>query len=182
MQNFLDPAILFFVFGVVAGLLRSDLEVPQPISKFLSLYLMMAIGLKGGFALAASGLGEEDAWRRLVETAEGVRPRWEGELTQLADPLEVTRPEHFGGPRPTDQLDALAREIAEGQAALPGRERAAGARPPCHPSSGRRPCRRWRWCRTSGRARLGGLSAWCSPRPRGRCPGAAAGGGRAARG
>jgi len=56
MQNFLDPAILFFVFGVVAGLLRSDLEVPQPIAKFLSLYLLMAIGLKGGFALAASGL------------------------------------------------------------------------------------------------------------------------------
>ena len=56
MQNFLDPAILFFVFGVVAGLLKSDLEVPQPIAKFLSLYLWMAIGLKGGFALAASGL------------------------------------------------------------------------------------------------------------------------------
>ena len=56
MQNFLDPAILFFVFGVVAGLLKSDLEVPQPIAKFLSLYLLMAIGLKGGFALAASGL------------------------------------------------------------------------------------------------------------------------------
>lgn len=56
MQNFLDPAILFFVVGVVAGLLRSDLEVPQPIAKFLSLYLLMAIGLKGGFALASSGI------------------------------------------------------------------------------------------------------------------------------
>ena len=56
MQNFLDPAILFFVFGVAAGLLKSDLDVPQPIAKFLSLYLLMAIGLKGGFALAASGL------------------------------------------------------------------------------------------------------------------------------
>ena len=56
MQNLLDPAILFFVFGIAAGLLRSDLEVPQPIAKFLSLYLLMALGLKGGFALAASGL------------------------------------------------------------------------------------------------------------------------------
>jgi hypothetical protein len=56
MQNLLDPAILFFVFGVLAGALRSNLEIPPPISKFLSLYLLMAIGLKGGFALAHSGL------------------------------------------------------------------------------------------------------------------------------
>lgn len=56
MQNFLDPAILFFVFGVLAGLAKSDLEIPPAIAKFLSLYLLMALGLKGGFALAASGL------------------------------------------------------------------------------------------------------------------------------
>ncbi|MCE2870812.1 MAG: sodium-dependent bicarbonate transport family permease [Oxalobacteraceae bacterium] len=56
MQNLLDPAILFFVFGIAAGLLRSNLEIPQSIAKFLSLYLLMALGLKGGFALASSGL------------------------------------------------------------------------------------------------------------------------------
>ena len=56
MQNLLDPAILFFVFGVFAGMLRSNLEVPPAIAKFLSLYLLMALGLKGGFALAKSGL------------------------------------------------------------------------------------------------------------------------------
>ena len=56
MANFLDPAILFFVFGVFAGLIRSNLEIPQPIARFLSLYLLMALGLKGGFALAESGL------------------------------------------------------------------------------------------------------------------------------
>lgn len=55
MQNLLDPAILFFVFGVLAGALKSNLEVPPAISKFLSLYLLMALGLKGGFALAQSG-------------------------------------------------------------------------------------------------------------------------------
>lgn len=55
MQNFVDPAILFFVFGVIAGALRSNLEIPQAIAKFLSLYLLMALGLKGGFALAQSG-------------------------------------------------------------------------------------------------------------------------------
>jgi hypothetical protein len=56
VQNLLDPAILFFVFGVLAGALRSNLEIPPAISKFLSLYLLMALGLKGGFALAKSGL------------------------------------------------------------------------------------------------------------------------------
>jgi len=54
MQNLLDPAILFFVFGVLAGALRSNLEIPPAIAKFLSLYLLMALGLKGGFALAQS--------------------------------------------------------------------------------------------------------------------------------
>ncbi len=56
MQNLLDPAILFFVFGLLAGALRSNLEVPPAIAKFLSLYLLMALGLKGGFSLAATGL------------------------------------------------------------------------------------------------------------------------------
>lgn len=59
MQSFLDPAILFFVFGLVAGGLRSNLEIPPQIARFLSLYLLMALGLKGGFALAASGLSQE---------------------------------------------------------------------------------------------------------------------------
>lgn len=58
-QTFLDPAILFFVFGMVAGLLKSNLDIPHPISRFLSLYLLMALGLKGGFALAKSGLTAE---------------------------------------------------------------------------------------------------------------------------
>ena len=59
MQNLIDPAILFFVFGVLAGALKSNLEIPPAISKFLSLYLLMALGLKGGFALAQSGLSPQ---------------------------------------------------------------------------------------------------------------------------
>ena len=55
MSNFFDPAILFFVFGAFAGAVKSNLEIPQPISRFLSLYLLMALGLKGGFALHKSG-------------------------------------------------------------------------------------------------------------------------------
>jgi hypothetical protein len=61
MQGFLDPAILFFVFGMLAGALKSNLEIPPQISRFLSLYLLMALGLKGGFALARSGLTAEVA-------------------------------------------------------------------------------------------------------------------------
>lgn len=61
MHTLLDPAILFFVFGVLAGMLRSNLQIPAPISRFLSLYLLMALGLKGGFALAHSGLTLEVA-------------------------------------------------------------------------------------------------------------------------
>ncbi|MBL0027861.1 MAG: sodium-dependent bicarbonate transport family permease [Rhodanobacteraceae bacterium] len=56
MQNLLDPAILFFMFGLLAGFVRSNLEIPPPIARFLSLYLLMALGLKGGFALRESGL------------------------------------------------------------------------------------------------------------------------------
>lgn len=60
-SGFLDPAILFFVFGMAAGLIRSNLEIPPAIARFLSLYLLMALGLKGGFALADSGLTAEVA-------------------------------------------------------------------------------------------------------------------------
>ena len=61
MQNFLAPAILFFVFGLLAGALRSNLEIPPQIARFLALYLLMALGLKGGFALARSGMDTEVA-------------------------------------------------------------------------------------------------------------------------
>ena len=61
MHPLLDPAILFFIFGVVAATLKSNLEIPQAISRFLSLYLLMALGLKGGFALSKSGFTPEVA-------------------------------------------------------------------------------------------------------------------------
>ena len=61
MHAFLDPAILFFVFGVLAASVKSNLEIPSAISRFLSLYLLMALGLKGGFALAHSGFTREVA-------------------------------------------------------------------------------------------------------------------------
>lgn len=56
MSNFFDPAILFFLLGIFAGLVRSNLEIPSQVARFLALYLLMALGLKGGFALAKTGL------------------------------------------------------------------------------------------------------------------------------
>lgn len=54
-ETLLSPAILFFVLGALAAAARSDLAVPEPLAKSLSLYLMAAIGLKGGVQVAQAG-------------------------------------------------------------------------------------------------------------------------------
>ena len=56
-QNLLSPPVLFFALGLFAALLRSDLAIPEAIAKGLSLYLMLAIGFKGGVAASEHGLG-----------------------------------------------------------------------------------------------------------------------------
>ena len=56
LSNLGSPPLLFFLLGILAAAVRSDLEVPDQIAKFLSLYLLFAIGLKGGSALAGSDL------------------------------------------------------------------------------------------------------------------------------
>ena len=61
LQNLLAPMVLFFALGVGAALLRSDLEVPEAFAKALALYLMLAIGFKGGAALAEQGVDVETA-------------------------------------------------------------------------------------------------------------------------
>ncbi len=53
--NLLSPALLFFVLGIVATLARSDLKFPEPLYLTLTIYLLTAIGLKGGAALAEAG-------------------------------------------------------------------------------------------------------------------------------
>ncbi|MCC5994872.1 MAG: sodium-dependent bicarbonate transport family permease [Oceanicaulis sp.] len=54
--NLTTPAVLFFALGIFAGLARSDLSIPQAVAKGLALYLMLAIGFKGGAAVAELGL------------------------------------------------------------------------------------------------------------------------------
>ena len=55
----LSAPVLFFVLGALAAAVRSDLSVPETIAKGMSLYLMAAIGLKGGVEVAKSGVGTE---------------------------------------------------------------------------------------------------------------------------
>ena len=57
LQNLVSPPVLFFFLGVTAVLVGSDLEIPAPIPKLFSLYLLLAIGFKGGLELQHSGLG-----------------------------------------------------------------------------------------------------------------------------
>lgn len=54
--NLLSPVVLFFALGALAALARSDLSMPEAIAKGLALYLMMAIGFKGGVAVNVAGL------------------------------------------------------------------------------------------------------------------------------
>ncbi len=65
-ENLLSPPILFFFLGMVATWLKSDLKLPTQISKFLSVYLLMAIGFHGGVELAKSGISGEVAWVMLI--------------------------------------------------------------------------------------------------------------------
>ena len=55
-QNLLSPMVLFFALGLFASFVKSDLSVPEAIAKTMALYLMMAIGFKGGVELAGTGL------------------------------------------------------------------------------------------------------------------------------
>ena len=59
--NILNPPVLFFFLGMLAVFFKSDLEIPQPLPKLFSLYLLMAIGFKGGYELAESGINNQIA-------------------------------------------------------------------------------------------------------------------------
>ena len=61
-ENLTNPALLFFILGIVAVKLKSDLEIPSNSSKFISLYLLFSIGFKGGQELAHSNFTLEIVW------------------------------------------------------------------------------------------------------------------------
>lgn len=57
-SNLLTPIVLFFLFGIVAARVKSDLRIPDAISEFLPIYLLAAIGLHGGIEMRNTGLGQ----------------------------------------------------------------------------------------------------------------------------
>jgi hypothetical protein len=59
LENLTNPALLFFFLGILAVLLKSDLRIPPNSSKFISLYLLFAIGFKGGQELSHSTITSE---------------------------------------------------------------------------------------------------------------------------
>lgn len=62
LENLTNPALLFFVLGIVSVYLKSDLEIPANSSKFISLYLLFAIGFKGGQELSHEAFTSEIGW------------------------------------------------------------------------------------------------------------------------
>lgn len=58
VENLTSPPVLAFVLGAVAVLLKSDLRLPDPIHTWLSTYLLLAIGLKGGHSLKSTDIGD----------------------------------------------------------------------------------------------------------------------------
>ena len=62
IDNLTNPALLFFFLGIFAVQVKSDLEIPQNSSKFISLYLLFAIGFKGGLELSHSPFNMEIVW------------------------------------------------------------------------------------------------------------------------
>lgn len=65
IDNLTNPALLFFVLGILAVYLKSDLEIPPNSSKFISLYLLFAIGFKGGQELSHENFTSEIGWSML---------------------------------------------------------------------------------------------------------------------
>ena len=65
VENLTNPALLFFVLGIVAVYLKSDLEIPPNSSKFISLYLLFSIGFKGGQELSHETFTSEIGWSML---------------------------------------------------------------------------------------------------------------------
>jgi hypothetical protein len=65
LENLTNPALLFFVLGIISVYLKSDLEIPPNSSKFISLYLLFAIGFKGGQELSHETFNSEIGWSML---------------------------------------------------------------------------------------------------------------------
>ena len=69
LSNITSPAFLFFILGIIAVKLKSDLEIPANSSKFISLYLLFSIGFKGGQELSHESFSLEIFWSMIFGIA-----------------------------------------------------------------------------------------------------------------
>ncbi|MDX1531378.1 MAG: sodium-dependent bicarbonate transport family permease [Rhodothermales bacterium] len=92
--NLLSPIVLAFALGIVARLIKSDLEFPDGLYQSLAIYLLLAIGLKGGVALSVTPVGAF-LWPALATLALGV-------ITPLTSYAVLRRPLGF------DRVNAAA--------------------------------------------------------------------------
>lgn len=96
----LDPVVGFFVLGVAAGLLRSDLKLPAGLYETLTIYLLLAIGLKGGFELSDSNLASLVLPIAIVVAASAVTPVLAYQVLhrvgRLAHPDAASISAHYG--------------------------------------------------------------------------------------
>lgn len=58
MSNILSPAIMFFILGVIAAVIKSDLEIPDSFGTFLTMFILISIGLKAGIAVRQTGISK----------------------------------------------------------------------------------------------------------------------------
>jgi hypothetical protein len=82
--NLLSPAVLFFALGLLAAVTKSDLKFPEPLYAGLTIYLLVAIGFKGGVAIAEAGLAR--VWRELF-------PKYA--MVAFESEVRVLRPQKF---------------------------------------------------------------------------------------
>ena len=66
LENLTNPALLYFLLGIIAVQVKSDLKIPESSSKFIATYLLLSIGFKGGQELSHSYLDMEIAWSLIL--------------------------------------------------------------------------------------------------------------------
>ncbi len=87
--NLLSPAVLFFALGLIAALTKSDLRFPEPLYVGLTIYLLVAIGFKGGVAIAEVGLGKVWLPSLAAMTLGALIPLWTYPLLRFGGKLSA---------------------------------------------------------------------------------------------
>ena len=87
--NLLSPAVLFFALGLVAALTKSDLKFPEPLYVGLTIYLLIAIGFKGGVAIAEAGIAKVWLPALAAMTLGALIPLWTYPLLRFGGKLSA---------------------------------------------------------------------------------------------